>query len=555
MTDLHEGPGRAGEHSVGEASDAGGATLERLVSDLGAGIVEVLAAPRGLDVRLSHVIIADPISDPETERGDVVLAVGMRPQDPTTSELIRTAGNMGAAAVAIKADGDVPKRLRDIADEAGVVLLAVAPQITWGQLYSLMRTTVASAGQVMEGPAAVGTPVGDLFALANAVAGMVGGPTTIEDPQSRVLAYSSLEGPIDEARRRTILGRRVPKAWIRRLNDAGIFQQLWSSHDVVRVDQLEDPEGHELRARLAIAVRAGDEILGSIWVSEGDSPLDDDSERALRQAAEIAALHLVRHRVGEDLERRARGDLLRSLLNGRGPLNALADRLGLEAEGHFAIVAFELRSSEEAETALQRERALQLVSMYCEAFRRRIAQVPIGSVIYTLLPVNDPGADDGVLRLAHDILDRSGDVLSVQMLVGISQIVHHLREVPRAREEVDQILRILADDPDGPHLATFDEVRAQALLLELRDFAEQRPHVRHGKVELLEQADDDGAGIYLDTLRTYLDHFGDIPAAARELNIHPNTFRYRLRRLPEIADLDLSDPVERFAAEVQLRLR
>ena len=62
-------------------------------------------------------------------------------------------------------------------------------------------------------------PTGDLFALANAVALMVGGATTIEDRQSNVLAYSSADDPIDTPRRETILGRKVPDHWMARLRE------------------------------------------------------------------------------------------------------------------------------------------------------------------------------------------------------------------------------------------------------------------------------------------------------------------------------------------------
>ena len=36
--------------------------------------------------------------------------------------------------------------------------------------------------------------------------------------------------------------------------------------------------------------------------------------------------------------------------------------------------------------------------------------------------------------------------------------------------------------------------------------------------------------------------------------MHPNTFRYRLRRLAELFDLDLDDADERIVLELQLRL-
>ena len=56
------------------------------------------------------------------------------------------------------------------------------------------------------------------------------------------------------------------------------------------------------------------------------------------------------------------------------------------------------------------------------------------------------------------------------------------------------------------------------------------------------------------TLRAYLDCFGDVPRAAERISVHPNTFRYRMRRLVELFDLDLDDPDERMVLELQLRL-
>jgi DNA-binding PucR family transcriptional regulator len=36
--------------------------------------------------------------------------------------------------------------------------------------------------------------------------------------------------------------------------------------------------------------------------------------------------------------------------------------------------------------------------------------------------------------------------------------------------------------------------------------------------------------------------------------VHQNTFRYRLRRVAEVAETDLDDPESRFALMLQLRL-
>jgi DNA-binding PucR family transcriptional regulator len=61
-------------------------------------------------------------------------------------------------------------------------------------------------------------------------------------------------------------------------------------------------------------------------------------------------------------------------------------------------------------------------------------------------------------------------------------------------------------------------------------------------------------GSYASTLRAYLDCFGDVPRAAERISVHPNTFRYRMRRLVELFELDLEDADERVVLELQLRL-
>lgn len=531
------------------------ATLADLVQQLGADILEVIAAPHGLETPIAHPVVHDPEEELVADAGDLVLGVGVPVDAAAFETMIARAGALGVAAVVVKARGGRSSHAADLAHSTGVALLDLTPGMSWGQLHTLLRTSLVSAGASPE-PVAGGVVVGDLFGLANAVSAMVGGAVTIEDPQSRVLAYSNVDIPLDEPRRETILGRRVPRFWIDKLNARGVFRQLWTTDEVVMIADLEPPPGEPpIRRRLAVAVRAGDEIIGSIWVSEGDHPFSDTAEPALRQAAELAALHLVRHRSGEDLERKMRADLLRSLLEGRGALNLLADRLGLDPGGRYCVVAFEVLASEDAELALQRERTLQLVALHCQAFRRRAAQTAIGRVVYALLPLPDEDADEGIRRLISSIVDRGNEVLAVDLRVGVGSPVDHLREVVGSRAQADQVLRVLeASPPPTVTVASYDDVRAKALLLELRDVAEERPELRDGKLRALIEHDRDHDSDYVASLRAYLRTFGDVTTAAREVSVHPNTFRYRLKRLCEISGLDLTDPDERLVTELQLRL-
>lgn len=58
----------------------------------------------------------------------------------------------------------------------------------------------------------------------------------------------------------------------------------------------------------------------------------------------------------------------------------------------------------------------------------------------------------------------------------------------------------------------------------------------------------------VETLTALLDSLGNVLGASASLDVHPNTFRYRLRRAAEIAGTDLNDPGKRFAAMLELRV-
>jgi DNA-binding PucR family transcriptional regulator len=60
-------------------------------------------------------------------------------------------------------------------------------------------------------------------------------------------------------------------------------------------------------------------------------------------------------------------------------------------------------------------------------------------------------------------------------------------------------------------------------------------------------------GALLETLKAYLEE-GEQQAAARRLQVHPNTLRYRLDRIREISGADLDDPETRLNLSVALRV-
>ena len=472
-------------------------------------------------------------------------------------------------------------------ESSGVPLIGLTRGASWTQLAALLRSLLAEGDVGDDGPETLGgLPSGDLFSVANAVAALIDAPVTIEDRSSRVLAFSGRQDEADRSRVETILGRQVPERYSRLLAERGVFRELYRSEQPVYID----PSGSGLPdfalPRAAVAVRAGDEVLGSIWAAVRE-PLTPDRARAMCDAARLVALHLLRIRAGADVSRRLRADLVSTALEGgTGAFEAMR-RLGLADQ---PVVVLALAVAEPAE----RSRLADGLAMHLSAIHPRCASALVGDVAYGLIPVvtsvssaaDGSGADDGwpdgvsgtggelrAARIATDFLDRVGD--RSRPVIGIGQVAFDAAGLPAARACADRTLRVLrsgagsrragrrtgsagtgsAGGPGGRRVARLADVHAEALLMELRDLAAAHGDRPTGPVARLSAYDAEHGTNLVDTLRAWLDAFGDVAAASAAMFVHANTFRYRLRRLAEVGGIDLADPEQRFAAMLQLRAR
>ena len=96
------------------------------------------------------------------------------------------------------------------------------------------------------------------------------------------------------------------------------------------------------------------------------------------------------------------------------------------------------------------------------------------------------------------------------------------------------MLGVLRVDARGRTVASIEDVRSEVVLHELRELSVDHPSLSRGKLERVLAHDAEHNSAYVETLRAYLDCFGDVPRAAERIAVHPNTFRYRMRRLVEL---------------------
>jgi hypothetical protein len=334
----------------------------------------------------------------------------------------------------------------------------------------------------------------------------------------------------------------VPEFWVAAMRREGTLERLATTDDVVRTEL---PNGHPRRA---IAIRAGGTFLGSIWLAEADGGVAPETDVALREAARVAALHLLRYRVADDLDRHVRGRMLTSLLRGEGPPASTLERLGLAADTGFVVMAMQLQERQDA--PLLRERLLDLVVMHLQTYRREVAATAMDDRVYVLARSREDGDRSTLRSLVEDVVNRARDALQVEVRAGIGGRAAIAEEIPESRRSADQSLD-LADRDE--RVIAFEDVHGRAIVADVQSFLAARRVGVSRELLALREHDVRHGSDYLETLRAFLDSFGDVAAAAARMHVHPNTLRYRIRRILELTGVDLADADARFALQLQLR--
>jgi hypothetical protein len=541
------------------------ASLGRVLDDLGATLLDAVRGVEdpGAAAEIGGVVIHDPLDAPVLPPRALVLGVGVESPDQVVT-LVEELGRAGAVGLVLRSPVPLTPEVEAAADAAGVALLGLGRGVPWAHLAAMLRSVLAEGDvAVTEEETLGGLPSGDLFAVANAIAALLDAPITIEDRSSRVLAFSGGQDEADPSRVETILGRQVPERYSRILSERGVFRELHRTDRPVYITPVEGGEDAFSMPRVAIAVRAGDEVLGSIWAAV-PGPLSEERSAALGDAAKLVALHLLRVRAGADVGRRVRADLVSSALEGGAGAREALERLGLAGQP-LVVVAVALGGTAEdaASYAQERQRLGDAFALHLGALQARSAAAPVGDTTYGLVPVPADGAGDpdgmgGIdgeeraLRIAEDFLDRVAD--RMRPVAGVGPVAHDVAGLVHSRLSADRALRVLRDGSGERRAARLDDVQVEALVHELRDLVAARGDRPTGALARLLEYDRRHQANLVETLQAWLDAFGDVSAASEAQFVHPNTFRYRLRRVAEVGGIDLRDPDQRFAALLQLRV-
>ncbi len=521
----------------GRGQDA--TTVRHLVEAIGSPVLHVLAAPRGVEQRVRCTVLHDPIDDLADEPDAVLLMAGTRADDPAAIEIVRAAAARGYCAIVLKRRGADITALVTEASVLGVMVLSAADEVSWRHLDALLQSVLGSQGIAADSASGAGD---ELFALANAIAGVIGGSVAFEDMDRRVIAYSSIaDQRIDSLREQGILDRQVPD----------MDRNRAQYHDVLAADGVvQFPAKTDELPRSAIAIKAGQQPLGSIWAIESERGLTSDGARALTEGARLAALTMLRSLNASGLELQLREAALLRALDGSLAGDEAAFRLSLPGGAELSLVGFACTAAADGSTPMITHVASAL-SRHIAAYRPDAAMATTSRTVYVLVPGGGAGA---AMRFATGAMDATRGAFPGLMRAAVARTSADPAELPALRREVDDVLRVTVAQPDLPTVAQLADVHMRVLLAHVGDLLEHEPQLRHAGVEAMLAHDRERGTEYSASVRAWLAAVGDVADAAHELDVHPNTLRYRLRRAAELFDIALDRPDERLATWLHLRV-
>ena len=524
--------------------------LGQLLLALDATVVSLVDAPRGLDLAVGSAALID--SDdvrlglaPAAGSADLFFLLGVT-DDEALRWIDEQAHGQAPVAIFVKQPSDA---MVTKAVGVGSAVVAVEPRARWERLYQLVNHVFEHHQPTLDrGDLDSGT---DLFGLAQSLADRIHGMVSIENAESHVLAYSASNDEADDLRRLSILGRAGPPEHLKWIGQWGIFDALRSGGEVVRV--AERPE-LGLRPRLAIGIhqpaagaRQPRVFAGSIWVQQGSRPLADDAEEMLRGAAVLAARIMSRLAARPSTHTRWLQQLL-GLADTAGPVDVavIARELGLAADDTAALIGWDISDTRDAGS--RPARLAEVLALSASAFRRDAQVVTNGSRIYVLLPKTATARS--VTSWVRGTISALATELGVHLRAAIAAPVAGLAGVAAARAEVDRVLDSAERHPAFAQVTSLAEARTTVLLDEIVTLVGTDERLVDPRIHDLRARDP----VLAETLRAYLDSFGDIGAVAQSLQVHPNTVRYRVRRIEKLLSTSLADPEVRLVFSLGLRV-
>lgn len=384
----------------------------------------------------------------------------------------------------------------------------------------------------MEYPSPVDSPIDDVFAFCNRLAWQLGGPVLIHDAAWGVVAYSTLNQSIDKGREAIILQRAVPDDHKEARILRAASEHIAAGEEAFSLDSIPGVQ----ERRIVGVVRVLGVHVGSIWAAESAGPLHPDAEEMMAAAAKQAALLF---QVQEDLRRRQRERFVSLLISGSHDEHLLAQYLGVPESTQVRVIAIHHAGVPDLKPQVE-----QVAHALAGELAASTLELPEDERMYVVLYGDD-------VRMSSREFAESVARADDRLLVGAGRIGRRLGHALGSRRDADAVITYLQRTP-GLRLGSTRTLRSKLALMKVAENLSGMLEPFDGPLQGLVGLEADDRAEAIAVLDAYFASNGNISEAARQLHVHPNTFRYRVAKICDVLSIDLEDREDRLLVELDL---
>ncbi|MFD0616173.1 PucR family transcriptional regulator [Paenibacillus sp. GCM10027629] len=506
----------------------------------------VVAGAEGLDRMIRWVPIVDlPNPLPWVNAGDFLLTTGYGwPQDEEKlCDLIIQLSKRGLSGLGLAVPqyiDKIPQAACAVANELHFPLLEIPWEIQFNTITEEILSSILTyqyklqeqSGFIHQELMRIAFEAKDLQEIAHTLGQLIERTIIIQHPEGHLMAVHTLQEDGYTAENTEQL-----------LHEISTFSKEQAQHLSLRSGsqpiRIQDTPNSNLYSRYVCPISIKKELVGLLWIVEGQQPLREEDLRAAQSASIVMALHISQQRALASLEAQLGYSFLDSLFEGEfnttPQILRRAELLGFEPEGVYSVgtLVMDAPVPLSHEGIVKRERLADKLKQKMQELKIPAVLSLTQNQIIFLLPT----------RVQSEQIWKSMKDTNLSFAVSLPH--RGFRNVRQGYREVSSIL---------PHIQFGQHHRYQDLLVPrvLMGDQDARSSFLSKLFDPIHRSKN--GDVLIRTLLTFARLGFQLKKTADELKIHPKTLRYRLDRAISLGDFDLNEAETQFNLQLAVRL-
>lgn len=319
--------------------------------------------------------------------------------------------------------------------------------------------------------------------------------------------------------------------------------------------------------RCIFPIIAGKKFYGEIHIWELNKKITAVDVRAIQYACTVVALELIKEITIFEIENRHKNEFLEGLLSSdektRSSYIAKSKIFGLESIHKYGVALLHIDELEkhfydspEENGAKSKNRLLKTIEVAAKPKGVKVISACKGDVITLALAFENNVQDDyekeTCIGIVADIIQAIKDNYNVTAFSGIGRCYKNIDDLWKSMEESKKALSF-ARIVNNSKIMHYDNLGIFRLLCMEHQESEIRKFYKE-TIESLCKYDEQKDGELIETLKMYFECGGNLKKVSERMYIHYNTILYRIHKIQQITNLDLSNPNDRLNLEVSLKI-